>query len=446
MDAEQRAEEIIEGADADVAEVGEIAEELRRHGPVAPDRADADRGRASGALRRLGARQISSPLAGCCATTSSSATRGGCSAGFAPRERTARSCASRTRSAPTRTWSCPRRAARPRARDPHRGRLARGQHQRRDARDRGRDLQAQVGGDAKRADLESAAVVLPARLRAARRSESRLRRASTPPSSATSWRSSRSATPGISGEAARAARARRRDPAPDRRERARRSRVAGATRPSARRSSASGDSRRPPSTSPASGRPRRDSCGGWRRRRCSSARSPACAASTAGRCEPALEALVGDRPGRGPPRRHRQGRPSALRRRLPRLAVSHRHPRPARGVQGAAPGRGAFVRLRRLDPRRVLLPQAAPAAGVEGRRRDRGRRLRAPSCASSPRSSSHAVRGDLRGRLFGERDRQLEDALARATRAPTAPPRCSSACSLPGSRTMAPARRRRAGG
>ena len=36
MDAEQRAEGIIEGADASVAEVGQIAEELRRDGPIAP--------------------------------------------------------------------------------------------------------------------------------------------------------------------------------------------------------------------------------------------------------------------------------------------------------------------------------------------------------------------------------------------------------------------------
>jgi predicted acylesterase/phospholipase RssA len=36
MDGEQRAEAIIAGGETDVAEVGQIAEELRRHGPVAP--------------------------------------------------------------------------------------------------------------------------------------------------------------------------------------------------------------------------------------------------------------------------------------------------------------------------------------------------------------------------------------------------------------------------
>ena len=107
MDAEQRAEAIIAGGDdADVAERRQVAERAAPTGPRRPDRADADRGRAAGRCTTGGSPANRVALArGCCATTSSSATRAGCSAGFEPRETTASSCASSTRSARTRTWS-----------------------------------------------------------------------------------------------------------------------------------------------------------------------------------------------------------------------------------------------------------------------------------------------------------------------------------------------------
>ena len=111
-----------------------------------------------------------------------------------------------------------------------------------------------------------------------------------------------------------------------------------------------------------------------------------------GRRGQALAALVGGQHGRGPPCLHRQGRAGALRRRFPRLALSHRRPRPARGVQRAAPRRGALVRLRRLDRRRVLLPQAPPAARGQGRRARSRTPTTSSSCASWPTSSSAACR------------------------------------------------------
>ena len=124
----------------------------------------------------------------------------------------------------------------------------------------------------------------------------------------------------------------------------------------------------------------------------------------------ALKALVGGQDGRRPARLHRQGRPGALRGRLSRLAVSHRHPRPARRVQGPAPGRGALMRLRRLDPRRLLLPEAARAAAVEAGRRDRGRRLHHPRARARRRVPRRCPRQPPRPADRGHH-RQLEDAL-----------------------------------
>ena len=363
----------------------------------------------AGRSTTTGSTGTSSRWRGCCATTSSSGTRGGCSAGFAPRERTARSCASRTPSAPTRTWSCPRRAgSTARSRSSPRAARSRTAAAPRRSGSRGRSTSAS-GSWTPNAPISRA----PRGATSAATSSAPIRitptRGSTRPSSATSWRSSRSGRPGSPSEAAAL------------RERADeiRRRIAATTHGDeggwgdatlgealfglGRFEEAAEHLARVPGGAGRTAVATGDDGDAARRAR---AAAPLRLGGRRGRARGA-----GRRPGgRGPPRLHRQGRPGALRRRLPRLAVSHRHPRPAGGVQDAAPRRGALVRLRRLDPRRVLLPQAPPAAGVEGRRRDRGRRLRHPR-ARARRGVPRRGQGRPPRPAVRERGRQLEDAL-----------------------------------
>ena len=308
------------------------------------------------------------------------------------RARTPSGCASRTRSAPTRTSSCPRRGgSTAHCRSSGGADAARAQHQRRDARaSPGAIYKRKWEVDAKRADLESAAAGATERGYEQRgRSRARLRGGQRGLRLRSAGGARGAQAPGDSSEAAAAARAsRRRSARRSSRDVGGAEAAAGATRRSARRCFGLGrfeEARR--ARWRVRGR-RRRSCGGWRRPRCSSARSRALRGFDSAGAAAALEALVGDRRGRGPARLHRQGRPGALRRRLPRLAVSHRRPRPPGRVQRAAPGRGALVRLRRLDPRRLLLPEAARAAAVEAGRRDRATPTTSRSCASSPTSSS----------------------------------------------------------
>ena len=87
----------------------------------------------------------------------------------------------------------------------------------------------------------------------------------------------------------------------------------------------------------------------------------------------------------------RQDRARAVGRRVPRLAVPHRRARPPRRMQGPAQRRGSLVRLGRLDPRRLLLPEAQAAARVQGRRQQRSGR--------HDRRRLRRARGGGRGRV-----------------------------------------------
>ena len=288
--------------------------------------------------------------------------------------------------------------ARPRARDPQRGRLARGQQQRRDARDRGGDLQAQVGAGRQTHRPRERRVVLPARLRAARAIRTTPTRGSTRPSSATSWRSSRSARPGS---------------------RARRRRCASAPTRSAAGS---------PQTTPGDG--------GWGDATLGEA------LFGLGRFEEAAEHLarvpggaggtaVATGDDRDAARRARASAPlrlaAALRPRSRRWSATGRGPScappPARSAwrspaAASAPrcftsepspgwrsaGCCAGSRCSRASPaaRSSAPTTTSSSAGCWSRRPTPRSRTptTSPSCASSPRSSSTAVRGDLRGRLF----------------------------------------------
>ena len=151
--------------------------------------------------------------------------------------------------------------------------------------------------------------------------------------------------------------------------------------------------------------------------------------------DPSAEAALG-RARRRPRRRvrraaQRQGRPGAVGRRVPRLAVSHRRARPARGVRRAAPRRGALVRLRRLDRRRLLLPQAARAAASQAGRRDHGRRTTSRSSRElgervPGRRAARTCAGSCRQRALDDCADALTALLAHRPRRRAARASCST--------------------
>ena len=139
-------------------------------------------------------------------------------------------------------------------------------------------------------------------------------------------------------------------------------------------------------------------------------------------------AASGGHAGRGSARVDRQGRPRAVGRRVPRVAVPHRRARAARGVQRAAPRRGAVVRVRRLDRRRLLLPQAARAAAEQAGRARSPTRTTSSSCSELADEFLAGVRRNLRGRLVTDSPTTC-GCSARRTRAPTARASCSRSSS-----------------
>ena len=166
------------------------------------------------------------------------------------------------------------------------------------------------------------------------------------------------------------------------------------------------------------------SSGDRRRPRRSSPRSPGCA-DLRGPATRRWTHSSAEMPA-GCAARRRQGRPCALGRWVPRLAVSHRRARATGRVRRPAPGRGSLVRLRRVDRRRVLLPEATAPARGQARRRDHGRRLR-PLVAGSQTSSSPAC-----ARTSGAESRECarrRGCSCRDTRAPTGSASCSRSCS-----------------
>ena len=297
---------------------------------------------------------------------------------------------------------------------------------------RGRSTSTSGTGDAKRADLESAEWCY-GRGYEQRADPNHAYAGLTRPSSATSWRSSRSGGPGSPSEAAalreRADEIRRRD---RRRRRHGDERLGGdATLGEAlfglgRFEEAAEHLARVP------GGAGEESCGGWRRRRCSSARSRGCAASTRRRAAAALEALVGGRRRRPfsapPPARSGWRSPAAAS--APRCFTSACSP----GWRSA--GCCAGSRCSRASP---AARSSAPTTTSKLRRLLESKadaEIEDADYVTLVRELADGVprrrsRGNLRGRLFANVGRQLEDARRRATRAPTAPASCSSACSSP---------------
>ena len=366
-----------------------------------PDRADAGRGRAAGAATTAGSRTIASRWPRRCATTSSSATRAGCSAACAARGRTPRGCASSTRSARTRTWGCPRPGG----------------------------STGRCRSSARAAPLEESSSAETLGLAGAiyKRKWESTRSAPTsraPPGATSAALSSRGTRarlrghqrglrlrsaggaggaqgPGVATRRRRCAREPTRSAPRSPRTGVRRRRWGDATLGEALFGLGRVRARRAEPLARIRGRPRRGSCGDWRRRRCSSARSPVCAAST--RPAPRPRSGRWSATGRArscapPPARSASRCPAAAS--APRCFTSGCSPgwRSARCCAGS--------RCSRASPaaRSSAPTTTSSCAGCcsEGRRGDRGRRLRHARARARRRVPRGRPR-DLRGQLFDER-------------------------------------------